>query len=92
MVILIITTEIQPKAFYPVDALNLLDGIQCEIVENTAIISVDTDKYNTPQSIFNLGRFVELRVANEQLRHSNNLIGMLVKEKRELRKENKDSI
>lgn len=82
---LVITTEIRPKEFYPIDALNLLDGIECEVVDNIAIISVDTTKYNTAQSIFYLGRFVELRIANEQLKVANKLIQMLTGDIKELK-------
>ena len=75
---LVITTEIQPNAFYPIEALNSMEGIDCEIINNNmAVIVVDTTKYTTAQSIFNLGRFVELRISNEQLKVANKLIQML---------------
>ena len=89
---LLITTELIPKQFYPVDYINALDGVECEIVDNTAIIIVDTNKYDTASSIFHLGRFVELRIANKQLKEADKLINMLLDEKKDLRKANKDNI
>jgi hypothetical protein len=75
---IVLTTEIQGGSYFPLDELNKLEGVEAEIVDNTAIIIVDGTKYTTPQSMFMLGRFIELRISNYQLKASQQLIKSLL--------------
>jgi hypothetical protein len=64
---------------FPLEELNLMEGTDATIDHSGNITLVlDTKIYNSPESFFQLGRYIEVSVANKQLKISQGLIKTLL--------------